>query len=247
MALVELVLRLKKFWKFKMTTDRDNLMAQIEQEKWYQSIPLGDGNSTVGETGEAEHDKIAMMNLPDDLSGKSVLDIGCSEGFYSFQFESRGATKILAVDKHPDACRKFRLIHELRESRVQFKEIDFFELNREEIGRHDIVLFLAVFHHVRHPLLAIDRLYDLTREMTFIEYVEALPESEEDLSLLLRRKSKKPGLYQMLPTRSYMLEMLERAGYSGVEVLGTHRQQKLKEKHGTPGFHQQRVLLKAIK
>jgi len=230
-----------------MTIDRETLLEQIQQEHWYQSIPLGDGTTTAGETGDAEHDKIAMMELPDDLSGKSVLDIGCSEGFYSYEFETRGASKILAIDKHPDACRKFRLIHQLRDSQVEFREIDFFDLDRKEIGQHDIVLFLAVFHHVRHPLLAIDRLYDLTAEVTFIEYVEALPESGEDLSLLLRRKSKKPGLYQMLPTRSYMTEMLQRAGYSQVEVLGSHRQQKLKEKHGTPGFHQQRVLLKAIK
>lgn len=230
-----------------MTTDRETLLERIQQEKWYQSIPLGDGTTTAGETGDAERDKIAMLDLPDDLSGKSVLDIGCSEGFYSFEFESRGASQILAVDNHADACRKFRLIHELRASQVELKEIDFFQLNREEIGQHDFVLFLAVLHHARHPLLAIDHLYDLTREVTFIEYVEALPESGEELSLLLRRKSKKPGLYQMLPTRSYMLEMLERAGYSQVEVLGAHRQQKLKEKHGTPGFHQQRVLLKAIK
>ncbi len=230
-----------------MTIDRETLLEQIQQEHWYQSIPLGDGTTTAGETGDAEHDKIAMMELPADLSGKSVLDIGCSEGFYSYEFESRGASKILAIDKHPDACRKFRLIHQLRDSQVEFREIDFFDLDRTEVGQHDIVLFLAVFHHVRHPLLAIDRLYDLTAEVTFIEYVEALPESGEDLSLLLRRKSKKPGLYQMLPTRSYMIEMLQRAGYSQVEVLGSHRQQKLKEKHGTPGFHQQRVLLKAIK
>jgi tRNA (mo5U34)-methyltransferase len=230
-----------------MSIDRESLRARIHQEEWYQSIPLGDGTTTAGETGDSERDKIEMMDWPDDLSGKSLLDIGCSEGFYSYEFESRGATKILAIDKHPDACRKFRLIQELRSSKIEFLESDFYDLDRAVIGRHDYVLFLAVFHHVRHPLLAIDRLYDLTREITFIEYVEALPESGEDLSLLLRRKSKKPGLYQMLPTRSYMTEMLDRAGYSRVEVLGTHRQQKLKEKHGTPGFHQQRVLLKAIK
>ena len=230
-----------------MSIDRESLRARIQQEEWYQSIPLGDGTTTAGETGDSERDKIVMMEWPDDLSGKSLLDIGCSEGFYSYEFEARGATKILAVDKHPDACRKFRLIHELKESKVEFLESDFYDLDRTVIGRHDYVLFLAVFHHVRHPLLAIDRLYDLTKEITFIEYVEALPESGEDLSLLLRRKSKKPGLYQMLPTRSYMTEMLYRAGYSAVEVLGAHRQQKLKEKHGTPGFHQQRVLLKATR
>jgi SAM-dependent methyltransferase len=230
-----------------MTTDRETLLARIRKEQWYQSIPLGDGTSTAGETGASERDKIAMMDLPADLSGKSVLDIGCSEGFYSFEFESRGAARILAIDNHPDACRKAGLLHQLRASKVEFRKTDFFQLDSAEIGRHDIVLFLSVFHHLRHPLLAIDRLFDLTEEVTFIEYVEAMPESAEEISLLLRRRSKKAGRYQMLPTRSYMLELLDRAGYSQIDVLGTHRREQLKEKHGTPGFHQQRVLLKATR
>ena len=230
-----------------MTTDHETLLARIHKEQWYQSVPLGDGTSTAGVTGAAEHDKIAMMDLPGDLSGKSVLDIGCGEGFYAFEFESRGAAKILAIDNHPDMCRKFGLLHEFRASEVEFKDTDFFQLDSAEVGRHDIVLFLSIFHHLRHPLLALDRLFDLTGEVSFIEYVEAMPESGEEVSLLLRRKGKKAGRYQMLPTRSYMLELLDRAGYSQLDVLGSHRREALKEKHGTPGFHQQRVLLKAIK
>ncbi len=101
--------------------------------------------------------------------------------------------------------------------------------------------------HLRHPLLAIDRLFDLTEDVSFIEYVEAMPESGEEVSLLLRRKSKKAGRYQMLPTRSYMIELLDRAGYSQVDVLGSHRREQLKEKHEAPGFQQQRVLLKATR
>ena len=142
--------------------DREALLAEIKNQHWYQSIPLGPDFTTDGETGTAERDKIAMMNLPDDLTGTSVLDIGCNEGFYSFELEARGASPILAIDQHPAARKKFELIHLWKDSQAEFRPCDFFDLRASEIGTHDIVLFLAVFHHVRHPLLAIDRIHELT-------------------------------------------------------------------------------------
>lgn len=227
--------------------ERDELLEQIQTQKWYQSIPLADGVTTEGETGSSESDKLAMMDLPADLTGTSVLDIGCNEGFYSFELESRGAAPILAVDQHPAAREKFDLIHRWKGSRVEFRPCDFFDLRAADIGTHDIVLFLAVLHHVRHPLLAIDRIFELTGEFAFIEYVEAISREHEDQAVLVRRQSKKPGRFQMLPTRTFMLDVVERAGFSSISVVGSHRKTKLRERHGTPGYDQQRVLLKVQK
>ncbi len=228
-------------------TDRDTLLAEIQNHDWYQSIPLGDGITTDGETGTSEADKLAMMSLPDDLTGSSILDIGCNEGFYSFELESRGASPILAVDQHPAAKEKFALIHRLKGSRVEFRACDFFDLGAGDIGTFDIVLFLAVLHHVRYPLLAIDRIFELTERFALIEYVEAIAKVNPEQAVLVRRNSKKPGLFQLLPTRTFMLGALRHAGFSSVELLGEHRPQKLKDRHGAPGFTQQRVLLKALK
>ncbi len=65
--------------------------------------------------------------------------------------------------------------------------------------------------------------------------------------MLVRRQSKKPGRFQMLPTRTFMLDVVERAGFSSISVVGSHRKTKLRERHGTPGYDQQRVLLKVQK
>ena len=42
--------------------------------------------------------KLKRVQLPADLSGQSVLDIGAWDGFFSFESERRGANRVLAVD-----------------------------------------------------------------------------------------------------------------------------------------------------
>jgi len=228
-------------------TERSTLLSRIQAEEWYQSIPLGDDLHTEGETGTSESDKLAMLDLPDSLTGVSVLDIGCNEGFYSFEFEKRGASPILAIDQHPAAVRKFGLVREWLRSSVRFRDCDFFDLRASEVGTFDVVLFLAVFHHVRYPLLALDRLHELTADTLFFEYVEAIPREHDDQAVLVRRNAKKPGRFQMLPTRRYLEDVLTRAGFGSIERIGVHRWKKLREKHGCPGYDQQRVLLKVKK
>ena len=130
-----------------MTNSEQDLLERIEKLTWYQSIPLGNGRVTPGETGESEKVKLDMMALPEDLSGKTLLDIGCNEGFFSFEAEKRGATRVLAMDKSPAAREKFMLLRKLFRSKVEFEAADLSGMSLESLGRFDIILFLAVFHH----------------------------------------------------------------------------------------------------
>jgi tRNA (mo5U34)-methyltransferase len=218
----------------------------VAKHHWYQSIPLGDGLITPGETGDATQRKLAMMNLPENLTGKSVLDIGCNEGFFSFEAERRGASRVLAVDKGKDARAKFALVKKILGSGVEFTDENLFDIQPSKLGRFDIVFFLAVLHHLRYPILAIDRIFELTREFAVMEFVEAVPETHQDQSALVRRLSKKGHLH-MLPTRTLALELLEQAGFARVEVLGTHRAKAAGPHRRMDGYSQQRVLLKALR
>jgi len=217
----------------------------VAQHHWYQSIPLGEGLITPGETGDATQRKLAMMNLPEDLTGKSVLDIGCNEGFFSFEAERRGASRVLAVDKGEDARAKFALVKKILGSGVEITDENLLDVQPSKLGRFDIVFFLAVLHHLRYPILAIDRIFELTREFAVMEFVEAVPETHQDQSALVRRMSKKGHLH-MLPTRTLALELLEQAGFARVEVLGTHRAMAAGPHRRMAGYSQQRVLLKAF-
>jgi len=135
---------------------------------WWHSIDLGDGYITPGAHKIEElRDNYARLNLPDDLTGKRVLDIGCWDGFYSFEAERRGADEVVAIDCwRPE---KFFEAHRALNSRVKFHEMSVYNISREKLGSFDIVLFLGVLYHLRHPLLALERVCEITRDIAIIE------------------------------------------------------------------------------
>lgn len=217
------------------------LLQQIQDQKWYQSIKLTDNYTTPGETGNAEADKLKMMQLPDDMTGISVLDVGCNEGFYSFELERRGAAPILAFDKDQSATDKFAMVSQFVGSKVEFQQVNLLDLDPAKVGQFDLVLCLAVFHHLKYPFQAVDRLYELTKKTMMLEVVEAIPEKYPEQSCLVRKLSKKGNLH-ILPTRVFLTEILLRAGFSEVKLLGTHRGHELKPHRKAPGFSQHRAL-----
>lgn len=139
----------------------------LAQKGWYHSIQLPDGRVLEG-VQSIDHlkSRIARFPVPEDLSGKRVLDVGAWDGWFSFEMERRGA-EVVAVD-----CidmEKFRIAHELLGSKVDYRVLDVDELCPATVGRFDIVLFLGVLYHLRHPLLGLERICQLTRDMACVE------------------------------------------------------------------------------
>ena len=144
---------------------------------WRHQIRLPDGTITPGSQDTlAQREKIC---LPEDLTGKTVLDIGCSDGFYSFECEKRGAARVVAVDDfssvYIDSPSGFAVAKEVLQSNVDFVNADLFQLDPKDIGTFDIVLFLGVLYHLRYPLLALDRLAQLCKHQMIIE-TEIIPD-----------------------------------------------------------------------
>ncbi len=94
--------------------------------------------------------------LPDDLTGKSVLDIGCNAGFYSFEAKRRGATRVLGIDHDQRYLDQAMLAAEV----LGFADIEWRIGEVWDVGalgeRFDLVIFMGVLYHLRHPLLALD-------------------------------------------------------------------------------------------
>jgi tRNA (mo5U34)-methyltransferase len=111
-----------------------------------------------------------LMQLPARLDGVQVLDIGCNDGFFSFALEARGA-EVTAVECGPHTA-GFKLNHRLRDSSVKMVESTVYELTPEQLGRFDLILFLGVIYHLRHPLLALDVLHRLAEPDTLL-FVES--------------------------------------------------------------------------
>jgi tRNA (mo5U34)-methyltransferase len=93
--------------------------------------------------------------IPGDLTGMTVLDIGCNAGFYSIEMKRRGAARVLGIDYDPAYLAQARFAAEVEETDIEFRQLSVYDVGllRE---RFDIVLFMGVFYHLRHPLLALD-------------------------------------------------------------------------------------------
>ena len=63
---------------------------------WFHTIDLGGGVVTPGQKDTLT--EVGIMRLPADLTGRTVLDIGAYDGFYSFEAERRGASRVVATD-----------------------------------------------------------------------------------------------------------------------------------------------------
>src|SRR3954451_1865343 len=97
--------------------------------------------------------------IPADLTGKSVLDIGCNGGFYSIEMKRRGAARVLGIDFDEDY-----LAHARFAAEVTGHEIEFAKLSVYDVGalgeKFDLVVFMGVLYHLRHPLLALDLIHE---------------------------------------------------------------------------------------
>src|ERR1039458_1221490 len=129
--------------------------AARSEKGWWHSFELPDGSRIEGIASlESLRQRLGQFPIADDLRGKRVLDIGCWDGWFSFEMERRGA-EVMAIDCWDNP--RFRQMHAAYRSKVDYRLIDMYELTPARIGRFDVVLFMGVLYHLKHPLLALER------------------------------------------------------------------------------------------
>jgi tRNA (mo5U34)-methyltransferase len=95
--------------------------------------------------------------LPADLSGRTVLDVGCNAGFYSIEMKRRGAARVVGIDTDTRYLAQAQFAADVCEAPIELRRLSVYEVGA--LGeRFDVVLFMGVLYHLRHPLLALDRL-----------------------------------------------------------------------------------------
>ena len=150
---------------------RFDLVRRWDRERaergWWHSFDVPDGEHIEGVCSVASlKDRIEQFPIPEDLRGKRVLDIGAWDGWFSFEMERRGA-EVLAIDNWDNPL--FHQARTMLNSRVEYQQIDMYDLTPERVGYFDIVLFMGVLYHLKHPLLALERVCALTREMAAVD------------------------------------------------------------------------------
>ncbi len=181
-----------------MTAD---LAAEVAGARWYHGMELPGGIVTPGV--DDPRDRLPLLALPDDMSGLTVLDVGAWDGFFSFEAERRGAARVVAADSFAwsgtswGSKEGFELARRCLGSRVEDVDVDVLELDPERLGRFDLVLFLGVLYHLRHPLLALDIVSALARDLLVVQTL-TMPGDERatpppDLSIDERAALRAPG------------------------------------------------------
>ncbi|MDF0697068.1 TIGR04290 family methyltransferase [Rhizobium sp. MC63] len=97
--------------------------------------------------------------VPEDLRGCSVLDIGCNAGFYSLEMKRRKAGRVVGIDSDPRYLRQAEFAARQIGEDIEFKLMSVYEVEKLK-ERFDLVLFMGVLYHLRHPLLALDLLHE---------------------------------------------------------------------------------------
>src|SRR5689334_12043640 len=101
--------------------------------------------------------------IPDNLKGKSVLDIGCNAGFYAMEMKRRGADRVLGLDTKDEYLEQAKFAAEVNGLAIEFRRLSAYDVARLE-ERFDIVIFMGVLYHLRHPLLALDLIHEHVAE-----------------------------------------------------------------------------------
>jgi len=205
---------------------------------WYHSFEFPDGSVINGYMPLAvQKERYARYPIPDNLSGKRLLDIGAWDGWFSFEAERHGG-QVLAIDYVEVPT--FQQVHRRLESKVDYRVLDFYELPAAGLGKFDVVLFLGVLYHLRHPLLALEIVCGLATDVAIVESFVIDAETW---------KEKSPGIpvmefYETFElgnqydnwsglTVACLLAMCRAAGFARVELLfaeGTLSRRRVNDK-----------------
>ena len=130
---------------------------------WFHNMNLGGiwtaPDHFLGDYPNVKFQRFAA-HLPEDLSGKSVLDIGCNAGFYSMEMKRRGADRVLGLDHDEHYLAQARFAAQtLGYDNIEFRNHSVYDVG--SLGeRFDVVIFMGVLYHLRHPLLALDLIHE---------------------------------------------------------------------------------------
>lgn len=156
-----------------MKYSQAQLKKRIEElGRWYQNFNLN-GILTHPEHPEYPECRWQLIEhyLPKDLTGKTVLDLGCNAGWFAMKMKERGADYVLGVDVSPTGIEQAKFISEYLGLSVDYKQINIYEFVSKNQRKFDFVLFLGLFYHLRYPLLVLDKMAEITRERLYFQTV----------------------------------------------------------------------------
>jgi tRNA (mo5U34)-methyltransferase len=209
-------------------TAREELLQQVVAIRWFHRINLGHGVLTPGIDDTPA--KLARLRLPESFTGRSVLDIGAWDGFFSFEAEKRGASRVMAVDSFSwggggwGSKAGFELARRALNSKVEDREMDVLDLSPERVGTFDVVFFLGVLYHMEHPLLALEKVASVTKSLLVLETrVDLLLWRTPAMAFYVEDELNGDPTNWWAPNLAGLRDMLRAVGFKRVQVVSQPR------------------------
>jgi len=219
-----------------LSLDEQAISAEVRRlGPWFHNLDLG-GVRTAPEHFLGDYPACKWRAfadaIPADLTGKTVLDIGCNAGFYAIEMKRRGAARVVGVDSDEGYLAQARFAAATLGVAIELVSLSVYDVAR--LGeRFDLVLFLGVLYHLRHPLLALDLLREhVVGETLVVQSLlrgdEGAPEIAEDYPFSERQIFEQAGYPRMcfverryagdptnwwIPNRAGLAAMLRSAGF----------------------------------
>lgn len=175
--------------------------AIAELGPWFHNLHLPDGRQTAPDHPLGDFPAFKWQQIegcvPQNLTGTRALDIGCNAGFYAFHLASRGA-EVLALDLDEHYLRQGRWAAQCLDpaGRIEFRQGSVYDLVEVE-GTFEIVLFMGVLYHLRHPLLGLDVVAERVGGRLVLQTLtmpgEESPGTPEDAEIDARGRLQEPG------------------------------------------------------
>ncbi len=192
-------------------------IQDLETLGWYHTIEFPDGRIAKGlQSVDQLRARIAQFDLPANLSGKRVLDIGAWDGWFSFEMERRGA-EVVAIDRAANT--RFLVAKRELGSNVDHRVLDLLDASPDNLGTFDIVLFFGVLYHSKHPLLALERACALSRDVVCVEsFVSDVEPAKPAMEFYETRELRGQFDNWFGPNVPCLLAMCRAVGFAGVHL-----------------------------
>ena len=165
---------------FKSNYSKEEIKNNLEQKNtWYHTININ-GIQVKNSRTSTQYQMWVSQAIPVDLTGKSILDVGCSDGFYSFLCEHRNANRVLAMDyegfdiqkKMPESEKKnitnnFELYKKFLDSKVEYRNIDVNDIDLIK-ETFDFVLFFGIYYHLENLISVLKKIYSVVNDSVFL-------------------------------------------------------------------------------
>jgi tRNA (mo5U34)-methyltransferase len=136
---------------------------------WYHDVELTSEVSTNPANKEYMANRWGFLKpfVPDDLTGKTVLDIGCNAGFFSLEMKKRNAARVVGVDVMLHVLAQARFLSHWFKQPIELRELGVYDI--ESLGQFDFVVFIGVLYHLKHPLYALEKVASVCKDTMYLQ------------------------------------------------------------------------------